>query len=194
MEKISIDHIDILNILLLLIRDRSSTFYYYWLEEVVTKCFLSDEHWCPPTLPFPALELLFRESFERATLCMMEGTELWYDRVATGRVLGSYRSGIGNSVGKRVTRSIHKLLVTCSKPRLSVGSDFVPLPYSVYLWHWRFIFTYVPVHLCIYVHAPCECNAPGSQKRVLELELQVFVRSPKWIMGTKLGISVRAVC
>lgn len=41
------------------------------------------------------------------------------------------------------------------------------------------------------------CSAYGGQKRELdplELELYMVISQPVWVLGTKLGTSVRAIC
>lgn len=55
-----------------------------------------------------------------------------------------------------------------------------------------FTFNYACVHECVSVWV-CACVC-GSQKRMLgplEPELQVFVRHPMWVLGTKLCKSNR---
>jgi hypothetical protein len=49
--------------------------------------------------------------------------------------------------------------------------------------------------VCAYVYAHGHAGILGGHKRalgLLELELQVVASYPSWVMGTKLGSSVRA--
>lgn len=61
------------------------------------------------------------------------------------------------------------------------------------------IYFYLGICLCVCVGCVyiCECSAHGEQKRTfdpVELELQVVVSHPMWVLGTRLGSSSRAVC
>lgn len=57
-------------------------------------------------------------------------------------------------------------------------------------------FNYVSICITLWVCTEKKCSVNGGQKRVLDslqLELQVTVRCPMWVLGTKLGSPIR-VC
>lgn len=66
-------------------------------------------------------------------------------------------------------------------------------PFIEYIDFQRFLIMCVSVSVWEYVHV--SAGAQGGQKRsldLLELEAQVVVSCPTWVLGTKLGPSERA--